>query len=341
MQVINQFYPLLRTPQRVVITMHQKPDGDALGSTLALFHFLKKLGFKPTVISPTNWPEFLSWIPGCDEVIDYESNIVKSTQLIREADMIFCLDFNVLSRTKNMEPFLEKATATKILVDHHEQPQTEAFDFGVSNTGKSSTCEMIYDLICDAGYSALIDINIATCLYVGMMTDTGSFRFASTHANVHLAIAHFKQIGLNHTAIHQRIYDNFSETRLRFLGNALVNRMTILYEYNTALMAIPKSDLIKFNTKTGDTEGLVNYMLALQGIKFAAIIIDRDEERKWSFRSKGTFDVNSFARNHFNGGGHKNAAGGKSAESLEEAVDKFKKTLQEYKTELEIPYDFN
>lgn len=338
MKAINQFYPNLKAIYKAVITMHQKPDGDALGSTLGLMHFLKKLGWKVTVISPTNWAAFLDWIPGCDEVWDYEANVKECTDIINEADILFSLDYNAMHRTKNMQKVLADAECIKVLIDHHEQPEEEMFDFGVSNTMKSSTAEMVYDFIVDAGYSDLIDKQIATCLYTGMMTDTGSFRFPSTTASVHQVVTHFKQIGLNHTAIHEAIYDSFSETRLRFLGNALLNRMEVFPHLHSALMSIPKSDLIKFNTKTGDTEGLVNYMLSLNGIRFAAICIDRDEERKWSFRSKGDFDVNQFARLHFDGGGHKNAAGGHTSETLEEATRRFKKILNDYSEELSPEY---
>ena len=341
MEAITEFYPLLSTPKNVVITMHQKPDGDALGSTLGLSRFLCKLGFKTTVISPTNWANFLNWLPGCKDVIDYETNLSLSEKLVSEADYLFCLDFNVFSRTKNLAGLLEKSKAVKILIDHHEEPQKAAFQYGISNTHKSSTAEMVYDFIADAGYAALIDLDIATCLYTGIMTDTGSFRFPSTKASVHQVITHFKQLGLQHTAIHERIYDSFRETRLRFLGNALLNRMEVLYQYNAAIMVVPRSDLIHFNTQTGDTEGLVNYMLALDGIKFAAIVIDREENaRKWSFRSKGKFDVNKFARAHFNGGGHKNAAGGLSTEPLDEAVKQFKTVLKAYESELSEPYEY-
>jgi bifunctional oligoribonuclease and PAP phosphatase NrnA len=339
MEPITEIYSYLKQPKEAFITMHQKPDGDALGSTLGLSLFLKKLGFRTHVISPTNWPAFLNWLPGCDQVLDYEANLELTKKIIADCEYIFCLDFNVLSRTKNMETLLSEAKGIKILIDHHEQPQKESFNYGISNTNKSSTCEMVYDLIVDAGYAHLIDTEIATCLYTGIMTDTGSFRFPSTKASVHQAITHFKHLGLNHTAIHERIYDSFMESRLRFLGNALLNRMEVLYEYNTAIMAIPKSDLVKFSTKTGDTEGIVNYMLALQGIKLAAIVIDRDDSaRKWSFRSKGKFDVNTFARKHFNGGGHKNAAGGATSDTLEETVTNFKKVIREYASELADPY---
>ena len=181
----------------------------------------------------------------------------------------------------------------------------------------------------------LLDLNIATCLYTGTMTDTGSFRFPATSASVHRMVAHFNDMGLQHTPIHEQVYDSFLENRLRFIGHALLNRMDVLYEYNTAVMAISRDDIIKYDIKTGDTEGLVNYLLTIKGIKFGAIVIDRNEERKWSFRSKGDFDVNVFARNHFEGGGHKNAAGGRSSHQLEKTLAHFYEVLPNYKNELE------
>lgn len=314
--------------------MHQKPDGDAMGSTLALYHLLVKLGHQVQVISPTNWASFLDWLPGAQQVWDYEKTKLFSDACIKAADWIFCLDFNVLYRTKNMEPALLNAKGVKILIDHHEQPQIEAFDYGISIPAKSSTCEMIYDFIVSSGHRELIDPELASCIYTGLMTDTGSFRFPSTTASVHEAIADLKNLGLQHSQVHEHIYDSNSEQRLRFLGHSLLKRMEVLYEYNTAIMTIPKADLLAFHTKTGDTEGLVNYLLSIEGIRFGAIVIDRDEERKWSFRSKGDFDVNEFARKHFNGGGHKNAAGGNTSDSLTETVQKFKKVLLDYKSAL-------
>ncbi len=315
--------------------MHQKPDGDAMGSTLGLYHFLKSLGHDATVISPTNWADFLNWMPGVKEVIDFEKNKERSKALIHSADIIFCLDFNILHRTKNMEQPLTEATCIKVLIDHHQQPQEEAFTYGISDTGKSSTCEMVYDLIVNSGHADKISIEVAECLYTGVMTDTGSFRFPSTTSSVHRMVAALKDAGLQHNRVHDNIYDNFLENRLRFIGFALVNRMEVLYEYNTALMYITKADLQRHDIKTGDTEGLVNYLLSIQGIRFGAIVIDRDEERKWSFRSKGDFDVNLFARKHFEGGGHKNAAGGRSSESLEATVKKFKEVILEYQNQLQ------
>jgi phosphoesterase RecJ-like protein len=339
MQPIEEIFPLLETPKRIVITMHQKPDADAMGSSLGLFHFLIEWGHQVTVISPTNWPSFLNWMPGCDRVMDYERDTQKADGIIDEAEMVFCLDFNVLSRTKKMEPKLAASGAIKVLIDHHQQPQSEYFDFGVSDTRKSSTSEMVYDFWMSSGHSEKIDLPAAECIYAGIMTDTGSFRFPSTSASVHRLIAHLMENGLVHSPVHEAIYDNFSENRFRFIGNVLLNRMELFYEYNAALIAIPQADLVKYEIKTGDTEGLVNYPLSIEGIKLAAIIIDRGEERKCSFRSKGTFDVNAFARKYFDGGGHVNAAGGQSKEPLETVVKRFKEAMAENKNEL-TSYNF-
>ncbi|GAC1527514.1 MAG: bifunctional oligoribonuclease/PAP phosphatase NrnA [Sediminibacterium sp.] len=335
MQPIALFYPQLNQPFKAVITMHQKPDGDAMGSALGMYHFLLSLGHDATVISPTNWADFLDWMPGVGQVVDFERQKEKAKTLINEAEVIFCLDFNILHRTKQMEQPLTDANCIKILIDHHQQPQEEAFTYGISDIGKSSTCEMVYDFIVTSGHAAKVNIPIAECLYTGLMTDTGSFRFPSTTASVHRIVAHFKEVGLEHTKVHDHIYDNFLENRLRFIGHALMNRMEVLYEYNTALMYITKSDLQRFDIKTGDTEGLVNYLLTIQGIKFGALVIDRDEERKWSFRSKGGFDVNTFARVHFEGGGHRNAAGGRSSDGLDITVKNFKQILKAYQNPLQ------
>jgi phosphoesterase RecJ-like protein len=334
MQAIEQFYPFLNQPFKAVITAHQKPDGDAMGSTLGLYHFLKQLGHEVTVISPTNWAQFLDWMPGVDQVIDFEANKNEASEILAAADYVFCLDFNILHRTKHLEPIIRDAKALKILIDHHQQPDTPSFAYGISDVKMSSTCEMVYDFIVQSGHSNLINIDIATCLYTGLMTDTGSFRFPSTTASVHKIVAHLKELGLQHAKIHENIYDNSTEGRLKFMGNAFLNRMTVLPEFKTAVMAIPKSDIYKFELKTGDTEGLVNYLLSIEGIKFAAIVIDREEERKWSFRSKGNFDVNIFARTHFEGGGHANAAGGRSSKSVDDTLNDFKTIIENYKSQL-------
>ncbi len=261
MQALEHLYSLLQIPRRIVVTMHQKPDGDAMGSALAMFHFLKSLDHSVTVVSPTNWARFLNWMPGCNAVIDYEMYTEKSKELINNAELLFCLDFNSMHRVKKMEQILLGAKCVKVLIDHHEKPVEEHFDYGVSNIFKSSTCEMVYDFIVQSPYSDNINLDMAACIYTGIMTDTGSFRFAITAADTHKAVAHLKSLGLQHSIIHENIYDNFLENRLRFIGNALLYNLQVLYEYNTALMAINKKDLVKFDIQTGDTEGLVNYLL--------------------------------------------------------------------------------
>lgn len=334
MEQIQALYPLLGSPRKVVITTHQKPDADAMGSSLALAAILKKLGHQVTVVSPTNWAGWLNWMSGVDQVIDFEHNREKVAGILNEADWLFCLDFNIFHRTKNLAALLTAAKCVKVLIDHHQEPDTPNFNYGISDTGKSSTCEMIYDFIQESGNDHLLDKDIAAALYAGVMADTGSFRFPAASASVHLMVARLKATGLNHTKVHENVYDNFLENRLRFIGHILSNRMEVYYELNTALIAISKKDLLRFQIKTGDTDGLVNYPLSIQGIKMAALVIDRDEERKWSFRSKDDFDVNTFARRHFEGGGHFNASGGRSSDSLESTVQHFKEVIKNYSEEL-------
>jgi phosphoesterase RecJ-like protein len=330
MESIKNIYSQLLQPKKIAITMHQKPDPDAMGSSLGLFHYLIKLGHEVKVISPTNWADFLKWMPGCEQVIDFESNREEAIANLRNTDWLFCLDFNHLGRTRNMEGAIMELNCKKILIDHHREPQTDFFDYGISDITKSSTAEMVYDFIIDSGGEVKLDRNIAISLYAGVMSDTGSFRFSSTTASVHMMVAKLKAFEIEHPKIHTAIYDNFLENRLRFIGHVLSNRLEVFYEYNTALITIPKNDILKFHIKTGDTEGLVNYPLSIQGIEMAALLIDRDEERKWSFRSKETFDCNTFARRYFQGGGHYNAAGGGNKLSLEENVNIFKTASKEF-----------
>jgi phosphoesterase RecJ-like protein len=327
MQPLSQLFPTLSGPRDIVVTMHQKPDPDAMGSSLALARVLGRLGNRVTVVSPTNWADFLSWMPGCDEVIDFEQRREAAEQAISRAEWVFCLDFNALHRTKRMEDTLRRCSAKRIMIDHHEEPQTDMFDYGISVIPKSSTSELVYEMILESGHRSLIDDGTAACLYAGVMADTGSFRFPITTASVHRMVADLMSEGFDHARVHQQVYDSYLENRLRFLGHILSNRMEILYEYDAALIHVTRGDLLKYDIRTGDTEGIVNYPLSIRGIRFAALLIDRDEERRWSFRSKDEFDCNGFARMHFEGGGHHNAAGGRSPLSLDENIRKFKTVL--------------
>ncbi len=335
MKGIEEIYGLIKRPARVVITMHQKPDADAMGSSLGLFHFLKQFGHTINVISPTNWADWLKWMPGCADVTDYEYDTEKATSILETCDILFCLDFNILSRTRKMQHKLKEIECVKVLIDHHQEPATHVFNYGVSNTSKSSTCEMIFDFIISSGHKEKINKEIAECLFAGVMSDTGSFRFSSASADVHRMVAELKMTGFDHTVIYENLFDNFLETRLRFIGHVLQNRMEIYYEHNAAMISVPWKDLVKFDIKTGDTEGLVNYPLSIKGIKLAALIIDRDEEIRCSFRSKGNFDVNTFARKYFEGGGHFNAAGGRSKKTLDQTVLDFIAAMKENKSQLQ------
>lgn len=328
MKQIQDAFPLLQFPKKIFITTHHKPDGDAIGSMLGLYHYLVKKGHTVTPVSPSEVPDFLMWMPGIENVLNYEAESRKCQQALTDSEIVFCLDFNDFSRVKLLEPFLRDARQPKILIDHHMFPKP-TWDYGMSIPEKSSTCEMVYDFINLYGDNALIDLNIAACLYTGVMTDTGSFRFPVTTASVHEMVADFKRRGLNHSSIHEEVYDSWSVNRMRFVGYMLIERMEIFPKWNAGLVAISKKDLQLFQLNTGDTEGLVNYPLSISGIRFATLITERSDEVKLSFRSKGDFDVNKFAREHFNGGGHFNASGGRSAASFSETIAKFKEILSD------------
>lgn len=320
---------LLAAPKNIFITTHHKPDGDAIGSMLGLYHYLVRKGHRVTPVAPSEVPDFLQWLPGVPYIINAEEHPDAAADAIRSSDLIFCLDFNDYSRTKTLEPLLAEAAQPKLLIDHHMFPKP-VWDFGTSVPEKSSTCEMVYDFINEAGDNDIIDLDIAACLYTGLMTDTGSFRFPIATAAVHRMIADLKDRGLEHAPIHERVFDAWSANRMRFVGYMLIERMELFPEYSAGLITISRKDLKLFNLSVGDTEGLVQYPLSVQGIRFSTLITERAEEVKLSFRSKGDFDVNRFAREHFSGGGHFNASGGKSSESLNDTVARFKKNLSEF-----------
>jgi phosphoesterase RecJ-like protein len=331
---ISEIKRLLGTPKNIVIVPHKNPDGDAMGSTLGLSHYLKRFGHNADVIAPNNYPEFLKWIPGDDQVIIYESEVALGNQKIENADIIFTLDFNALNRTGDMEMPLKNSSSLKILIDHHQQPDGYA-KYQYSDVAMSSTSEMVYHFIDMLDDLDKINSEIATCLYVGIMTDTGSFRFSSTTSVTHRVIADLIDKGANNSQIHINVYDTSSFNRLQLLGRAL-NNLKVIPEFNTAYIVLAQEDLNEFNFKRGDTEGVVNYALSIKGVKFALIFIEQKKEGiiKISLRSKQGFDVNKFARAHFNGGGHINAAGGRSELSLNETTTLLHKLLPNYKEDL-------
>lgn len=335
-QSILEITSALSVSNRIVVVPHKGPDGDALGSCLGLYHFLKGKGHEVKVISPNDFPEFLKWLPGSDEVLIYENQVEHCKQLIADAQIVFTLDFNVLSRTGEMTEPLRESEATFIMIDHHPEPSDYA-NHTYSDSTMSSTCQMVFKFLQKLRALNNITPEIATCLYTGIMTDTGSFSYRSTSSGTHRVIAELIDKGADNTLIHQKIYDTFSQNKLQLLGVALQN-LRVNKEFRTAYITLSQEELDKNNFRKGDTEGFVNYGLSLEGIIFAVIFIEHKSDGiiKMSLRSKGDFSVNDFARGHFNGGGHLNAAGGKSDLSLEESVAKFNSLLPQYKDQLSV-----
>ncbi len=335
-QDITKVKQLLSSPKKIVIVSHKNPDGDAIGSSLGLYHYLIKQNHQVDVIMPNDYPTFLKWMPNENIVVNYEATVKSSNTIINNADVIFTLDFNALQRAGDMESVLEQANAIKIMIDHHQQPDTYP-TYMYSDVDICSTCQMVYHFIEMLDDVDLVDKNIGTCLYTGIMTDTGSFRFRSTDSTTHKVVASLIEKGVDNAQIHNNVYDTNSYNRLQLLGCAL-NNLKVIPELKTAYITLSQKELNQFNFKKGDTEGVVNYGLSLKGIVMAVIFIEHKQEGiiKMSLRSKGDFSVNEFARAHFNGGGHTNAAGGRSNLPLNETVENFISILPDYKKDLNL-----
>ncbi len=337
MDNLQAFKSLISHPKYVVIVTHFKPDADALGSSLGLAGFLRKKGHTVQVITPSDYPEFLTWMPGNEGVIslskDSDEPERKASEAITKADVIFCLDFSSLKRINQLGDMVQKSDATKVLVDHHLDPEKFA-DFEQWNPNAASTAGLVFELIQDLNDEHLISSAIANCLYAGLMTDTGGFRHNNTSQKEFLIASELVTLGANPSEVARQIYDTNSIERLRLTGYVLSQKLKALPEYRTAYMALSWEELKKFGAQTGDTEGLVNYGLSINGVRFAVLMYDRKEEIKLSFRSIGDFSVNEFARKHFEGGGHKNAAGGTSRLSLEATLAKFLELLPLYQQQL-------
>ena len=325
---------VLNKQDKIVISSHHNPDGDAVGSVLGLHGLLKKLGYSSSVILPNDYPEFLKWMPYTGDVILAEKEATKAKRLISECTVIIALDYNDFSRVKDLENKFRESKAKKILIDHHLQPDIESFDHVFSESSVSSTAELVYDLIEHSDYLNELDKDISSCLFVGIMTDTGSFSYACNRARTFAAVTEFVKNGIDVGNIHRLVYDTFSEHRLRLLGYCLSEKLVVLDKYSTAYISLTKDELQKFKYQVGDTEGIVNYALAIKGIKLAAFFAERERKIRISFRSKGDVSVNDLARKYFMGGGHKNAAGGDSFDSMDNTISKFKNVLEEYKSDL-------
>jgi len=323
---------------RVVITTHTNPDGDAIGAGLAMFLYLKKRGFSVRLIIPDSYPGFLAWLPCIQEIMIFEEQPEQCRGFIREADVIVCVDFNNLGRLNELGKEVKSSDSVKVLIDHHLYPSDD-FEFRISFNKISSTSELIYDFICDSGFKHLIDKEIAECLYTGIATDTGSFSYSCNYVKTYLITADLFRLGIDGEHIHRMIYDTYSESRLRLLGYAVSEGLTVLPDLNTAYIVLTKAVLKRFNYQVGDTEGLVNYALSIKDINLAALFMEREDEVKVSFRSKGNFSVDRIAREHFNGGGHRNASGANCETTLAETIEKFLSLLPQFSNNLKQVYN--
>lgn len=328
------FLAFFSSPRKVVITSHMNPDGDAFGSSLGLYHVLIKQGHDVKVISPTDHAAFLSWMPGVPDVMNFEGKEQqRALELIQNAELICCLDFSALGRIRDMEEPVREAQGLKLLVDHHQEPEQFA-DYVFWNDKSAATCELLFQMFEELGWSDLVEKDAATCLYTGILTDTGSFRFDSTTSEIHRIAGGLIDKGVNPGWVHRQLFDNQKIDRLKFLGYGLSEKLKVLPEYRLAYFIISKEELEQFNSQKGDTDGMVNYGLSIEGVIFSAIFIEKDGIVKISFRSVDDFSVSEFSRKHFQGGGHKNAAGGKSDLSLEETEKYFLNLLPQYQSQL-------
>lgn len=326
---ISEVEDLLDKYEKIVIVTHVSPDGDAIGSSLALYHYLNDLGNEVTVIVPNSFPEFLTWMKGAKDILNYEKYPEYAQKLISEAEIIFCLDFNVPKRSLHLAPFIESAKAKKVLVDHHPDP-SDFCDVVISHPEISSTSELIFRLICRMGDMDAINYDCATAIYMGMMTDTGAFTYNSNNPEIYYIISELLKKGINKDQIYSNIYHNYSESRYRMLGYTLSEKMKVYPEYNAALISLTKEEQDRYNSKKGDTESFANLPLSIKDIVFSIFLREDNDMIKISLRSQGDFPVNKFSAQCFNGGGHLNAAGGEFFGTMEDAIAIFEKTLPEY-----------
>ena len=328
---------LLQKPRKILITTHSNPDGDAIGASLALYGYLVKKGHRVHVMIPDPDPVFLHWMPFHEHIMVFSMNQEECLRVINEAELIFCIDYNGISRLSHASVYITETKAIKILIDHHVQPEND-FDMQISVTKTSSTSELIYEFIADSGDRHLIDKSIAECIYTGIITDTGSFSYACNYEKTFIIIAALHKTGLDGEHIHRLVYDTYSENRLRLLGYSISEKLVVLPKYNAAYISLSKEDLEKFDHQIGDTEGIVNYALSIKDINLAALFTEKEDMVKVSLRSKGNFSVNEIARKFFKGGGHTNAAGANCYISLEETIRIFLSMLPQYKDKLKSVY---
>lgn len=324
---MNIYNKLAEASQEIVITTHRSPDGDAIGSSLALYHYLVKKGHKVNVVVPDPFPKFISWLPGTSEILVYENDKDKIDTLVAKASIIFCLDYNDLTRIGDLSAVIGEANAYKAMIDHHLHP-SDFCDWMLSDTSSCSTAQLIYNFIENEKDLNLINSDIAENIYCGIVTDSGSFRFPSVQAKTHLIAADLISRGLNHASVHERLFDTNTLKRLHLLGFSLNEKLRVLQDVPVAIIDLSLEEAERFDVKKGDTEGLVNFALSVEGVEMAAFIKEDTDKVKMSFRSKGAIPVNEFSNKYFNGGGHKNAAGGIYEDTLENTLKHFEQNVR-------------
>ncbi len=322
---------LISQASSVAIVAHMSPDGDAMGSSLAMSIFMQVLRKSPVaVVMPNRCPQFLSWMPGCDAVVYYDSQQQEADVILREADLILCLDFNTAKRVGQMEKALLESPAKKVLIDHHIEPDDFA-DVVISHPEASSTSELVFRFICQSGHFSDISLTMAQCIYTGMMTDTGNFSYNSQNPELYNIVAELMRIGINKDEIYDKVFNTYSPDRLRFVGYCLYMKMK-LYKIDkvqkVALIALSRQELMRFNFQSGDAEGIVNMPMQIGSVVYSCFMREDVDKIKISFRSQGDRPVNEFAQDYFNGGGHKNAAGGEFYGKLEDAVNLFEQNFR-------------
>jgi phosphoesterase RecJ-like protein len=327
---LSELSKYIANSKKVTITTHVSPDGDALGSSLAMQLFIKKIGIDSKVITPDHYPDFLHWLPEQDSVLNYEDDKIECEAWIKSSDLIICLDFNTADRMASLRQVIEESPFPKVLIDHHQNP-VKWTEVMLSDSSASSTAELVYRIIEGLGHENLIDKEIGTCLYTGIVTDTGSFKFPQTSSDTMLIASKLMKLGVDTPKIQNLIYDNSSEHRLRLLGFSLTERLEIIQEYHTAIIGLDAGDLEKHFFQTGDTEGIVNYPLSISSVKMAVLITEKKGQVRMSFRSKGKVPVHDIAFKYFKGGGHVNAAGGISELSVKETIAYLKSILPEFR----------
>ncbi|TKG96939.1 bifunctional oligoribonuclease/PAP phosphatase NrnA [Puteibacter caeruleilacunae] len=336
LDVVKSIEGLLKNGRkRITIVTHVNPDGDAIGSSVGLSNYLRKLGHFCKVLVPNDYPEYLQWMKGEEVVTVWFKAKYKAIEIIENTDILFFLDFNEEMRCGAIAEETKKFKGPRVLIDHHPHP-ADFTDITISDTGACATAELVYELIDALGDSDLVDESVAECLFSGILTDTGSFNYNTSNPRTYEIVGQLLKTGIDKDRIHSRLFDNFSHDRMKLLGYCLNDKMVYMPEFKTAFFSLTQEELAKFNFKPGDTEGFVNFPLSIKDVVFTAIFMEKDGKIKISFRSKGTFPTNKFASEHFRGGGHVNASGGETNLTMDEAVQKFVDLVPQYAEELKI-----